>query len=586
MGIQFDGDQGNFYDTEVSTSLSALWSIGFLVSIRPATGGIAVFDYALSTGNLNDPGTINIYFDHRSEYRLWYADVDGNPDLSTDIIDPDTWYLICLQREADGNVRMYAGKRGDDIVETDVLTAATATNYPIPTLYLGARADLNTGRHLTGDLAEVWLADGTTLNVAQMTSISKGRSTPRVEIGDANVICYLPSLSAGRILTSEVNTALAFYRNGTVTSVDHPVDYDASNRPLFGVPKFNFQVPVYSVGTAPLFEATRLLMPFNETHLSTDFKDYASKLWAGDHDFENPGRTISFEGPAYHDNRESSHYSTSLFIDGLSSSVKINFNDTFISRLPLTFGSQDFIIELWTMVSAFTQPASTWVAWFETASPLVSQFSFAFRYTSAEIAFDYSTDDSGQSPIRTFSVPYALPINTWVHVAVSRRNDQLRMFVDGQPIGDAHTVGGSGFIFSGDPFGVIPPTSLTVGAAGNPTLANSYHHGWVQDLAIRIGNWAYGGVFGFPCFYRWAFTPWSPWTGKVTGVVTAETGSPAARAVRAYSKADSWLRADIVSQGLTGAFETPWVPRTPTALIVRRDTEECDLAYTTMPRVP
>lgn len=179
----------------------------------------------------------------------------------------------------------------------------------------------------------------------------------------------------------------------------------------------------------PYFASVSLLMHMNGADLSQTFTDSSSYA-----------RTLTANANAVISTAQSKFGGSSGYFDGSAEVTTPDANE-------LDFGTGDFTVEAWAYLisngsSAFFGTGGGYGGWFFGHSGGESPPG-GIGFGRAGISWDVIDQSSG-----------ALPLNQWMHVAVSRSGTDLRAFVDGALVASAtstasfDTVGGPLYIGS------------------------------------------------------------------------------------------------------------------------------------------
>lgn len=147
---------------------------------------------------------------------------------------------------------------------------------------------------------------------------------------------------------------------------------------------------------------------------------------------------------------------------------------TIPASVDFAYSLGDFTIELWA---------------YRTTSPGVVQFLFDQRTTSPDAAPVIYLDSSNYVVYNVNATPVItgsdFPLNTWTHIAVCRKNNQTRMFVNGTKVGVTYT----------DNVDYLQ-RPITVGARQTNQLNN--FTGFIDDLRVSKGIGRYDSNFTVP----------------------------------------------------------------------------------------
>ncbi|MCW8915053.1 MAG: LamG domain-containing protein [Magnetovibrio sp.] len=244
-------------------------------------------------------------------------------------------------------------------------------------------------------------------------------------------------------------------------------------------------------GGATWGNSVSLLLHCNGSDTSTTFTDDSLYTY-----------TCTAHGNAQIDTAQSKFGGASMLLDGAGDYVSISDNSV------LDFGGEDFTIETWVRfnsIGTYNMFANKW-----TSSG--NQRGWYFQYESAgQLRFGWTTDGlTGQSS--TFS--WNPTTDTWYHVAVSRKDDDLRCFVDGIQVGSTST------IIAGD---TIYNCTQDLWIGSEP-VGGQELDGWIDDFRIVKGGAVYTENFDVPTMAHEDPIIANHWT--VNGSITQVTSIP------------------------------------------------------------
>lgn len=210
------------------------------------------------------------------------------------------------------------------------------------------------------------------------------------------------------------------------------------------------------------------------------------------------GRTVTVSGNAQISTAQSKFGGSSLSVDGTGDSFNVTGP---------AIGTSDFTVEGFIRVAA---PGSSFAV-LDTRDSDLTDSGFAFYVRSTQ-KLTFGTGASFTATEGTTNVA----ADTWLHVALTRSGGTVRGFLDGNlefTVSDA------------DNF------SLTAWKIGNFwNVGSGFSAGYIDDLRVTVGVARYTASFTPPA------AQFPDGMGQVSGTVYDETGTPAARTVRAYRR--------------------------------------------------
>lgn len=220
----------------------------------------------------------------------------------------------------------------------------------------------------------------------------------------------------------------------------------------------------------PNFASVAVLCHFNGTDASTTFTD------------DGPtGHTLTAQDDAQIDTAQSQFGGASGLFDGTGDFVVGPDHADF------KFGSGDFTVECWARFVSIAA-AQTFCSKFETDSDLRG-WQFDWVQSTTVLRFRYTTDGTAGTFV-TISGTFSPSTDTWYHLAASKVNGNINLFVDGSRI--AQTAD-SGTIF--DAAGAEFRIGCTLGTAAVVTAPMNGH---LDDLRITKGVGRYEENFAPP----------------------------------------------------------------------------------------
>jgi hypothetical protein len=202
----------------------------------------------------------------------------------------------------------------------------------------------------------------------------------------------------------------------------------------------------------------KLLIHSDTTDASTTFTD-SSRL--GTH-------TITASGGAQHKTAQYKFGATSMYFDGTGDYLSIPDHADF------DFGIRDFTIETW----CFTSTTSVGLCVLNQGTSVGNSRSWWLRFkydTANKMCFAWSTDGTWQ--VKQLSDPDDFPTNQWVHVAVVRDNNTLRLYINGVQKASASE---SGSLYNAS-------QNLYIGHDGG---SGGYWNGYLDEIRIsHLARW-------------------------------------------------------------------------------------------------
>jgi Concanavalin A-like lectin/glucanases superfamily len=265
------------------------------------------------------------------------------------------------------------------------------------------------------------------------------------------------------------------------------------------------------VACDPLWNKTSLVCQFEGSNNATTFT-------------EEKGRTLTANGDA--------KLSTAQYppITGRTSSLYLDGTDDYVSFSAIGLGFVgDFTIEAWIYVTALT----TYFMVTETrASASFTNYVFGLNNVSSVYRLDFVS--VGGAGVRLTGTSTSVSLNTWTHVAVTRKDGVLRAFVAGTVDSTTKTYATP-----------MLPASTTgrIGSGVDPTYATGYIG------LVRITQ---------ACLYTESFTPDTSalLTNQcaISGVVRDSAGDLAARVVRLFERDTGKFVCAKTSDATTGEY--------------------------------
>jgi len=151
------------------------------------------------------------------------------------------------------------------------------------------------------------------------------------------------------------------------------------------------------------------------------------------------------------------------------------------SRL-FDFNTGDFTVEAWLYTSSVTTTQSWCGTYYGNGA---GGWNCQLRYQSGTWYLAFGTN--GDAGAITNTLGSAMPVNTWVHIAITRDSTGIRMWADGTELGTA-TANSTVLSYYSD---------LYIGKLNHST-AHQYFNGYIQDLRISKGLARYTSNFTPP----------------------------------------------------------------------------------------
>lgn len=239
------------------------------------------------------------------------------------------------------------------------------------------------------------------------------------------------------------------------------------------------------------------------------------------------GHTVTLNGNVARSATQSKFGGYSAYFDGTGDYLSLGDSDDWF------FGASDWTIEAWV---------------FRTSTGVTSRI-LAQRASSDAanlLTFGIANDEtlriavvSGGTTITNLKTSGAIPANTWAHVAVTRANGHVKLFVNGVN-NDVVTTNAT----TDYPNLSFP---LIIGR-GYSNLDSETFYGYIDDLRITKGVARYTADFTVPTE---AFPNTPP---QLLGTVRDMNSNLVARTVRSYRRSDGMLAGTTVSSGVDGTF--------------------------------
>jgi hypothetical protein len=231
---------------------------------------------------------------------------------------------------------------------------------------------------------------------------------------------------------------------------------------------------------------------------------------------------------------QSKYYGSSALFSGSATLLSIQHDSLF------NIEQSDFCIESWVYLTSNDNPQ---VLIAKRKSSTASSQGWSFNVTPSVYTFQYNGGSS-------ITYNGTLPLNEWIHVAVSRQGSTVRLFLNGNVVETNSS-------FANGSLDTV--STVVVGRAGSD-LASGYIKGHVQDLNIIKGSALYTGAFTTP----------DRLIGNISGTITDDAGDPAVRTVYAVPRAAPLRTFGPVQSASDGTYSLH-VPITECSRIVLDD---------------
>jgi hypothetical protein len=236
--------------------------------------------------------------------------------------------------------------------------------------------------------------------------------------------------------------------------------------------KSNIKTPIFEMKTPTINSNIKLYIQSDRGNNDIIFTD--SSLY---------NHSITANGSVKHSLDKLLFGTSSIYFNGSTDYLSIaNSND-------FNLGSNDFTIEAWINLSSYVGWGSiVSKATLNGANP--SSYTLTHHGGSKKIYFWYSTTGSGWDS--TISGTTQLNLNTWYHIAVTRKNNRLRIFINGS-IDAEKTLVDNYIIFEGT-------NNLNIGCEGT----NNFINGYLDNIRITKNEALYTDNFNW-YFYNGTF---------------------------------------------------------------------------------
>jgi hypothetical protein len=155
---------------------------------------------------------------------------------------------------------------------------------------------------------------------------------------------------------------------------------------------------------------------------------------------------------------------------------------------PITLGAGSFTIEAWVFVDSESSGTRPIASAYDLA-PTPTPFAKWLFYVTGDGTLSFLAENAGQNQWTLLSGGAGVPTDEWVHVAVTRSNDSLRLFVDG--VENTHSVSNAGLN--------IPSADITaVGKLVENGAGADHFAGYIDELRILIDTAVYTANFTPP----------------------------------------------------------------------------------------
>jgi hypothetical protein len=190
--------------------------------------------------------------------------------------------------------------------------------------------------------------------------------------------------------------------------------------------------------------------------------------------------SLTASGNAVISTAESKFGGASLALDGDGDYVS--------TTAPIELGSGDFTIEAWVFVDSESSGTRPIASAYDLA-PTPTPFAKWLFYVAGDETLSFLAENAGQNQWTLQCVGAEVPTDQWVHVAVTRSNGSLRLFVDG--VEDTPSVTNADLN--------IPSADITaVGKLVENGAGAAHFAGYIDEFRIVKGKAIFTGNFTPP----------------------------------------------------------------------------------------
>lgn len=170
-------------------------------------------------------------------------------------------------------------------------------------------------------------------------------------------------------------------------------------------------------------------------------------------------------------------------LDLTSASAFVRFTDI----TAYEFLDNNFMIETWLRFTAIASSQGIMSQWAQTSGQANRVFAIGYR-PGLGLGFQYRNSLGVQQFIER---AFAAVVDTWYHIAVSRTDDVIRLFADGEQLGADFNMPAGDILNNSSQF-------LIFGAQGNNVGAELFMNGYQDESRITIGESVYTESFTPP----------------------------------------------------------------------------------------
>jgi hypothetical protein len=404
----------------------------------------------------------------------------------------NVWSHICVERVS-GTSRLFINgiQEGSDYADTN--------NYGANDTTIGARSAHNNGGGIIAYIDDFRMVLGTAVhggvdfipNTAPLTGVELGTDIGGLVKGfDFDLDYRLEKANASPVLTNmdgpNITAVIAYQDRGTdvpvagqlfgVSGLASPLDdtgwriKDVLGNGVYRASVGDEDTNYIDMFGDPESVSCDLLANFDGADAATAYTS-----------LDRSKRTATLAGTAQLDTAEKKFGLSSVLLDGNSDYVTFPDSDDW-------HFVDDFTVEFWVNYRTTPTGNNGMVSNYDSS---ISQQGWLIQYNATTNVIQvYAAQDGAGAVTAQFNSSWTPTINTWYHIALSRKDMTSRLFVDGVKIsGDETAIN----------FAIHNSTApLAIGVVyGGGGLVN-YHDGWFDDIRIIRGKGIYTANFTAP----------------------------------------------------------------------------------------
>jgi len=365
----------------------------------------------------------------------------GNSDAHsyTDSLSTGVWYHLAVVR-TNGVVKFFR-----DGVQ---LGGDWSNTYTVNPVQIDIGVDFNKNAYLNGSLDEVRISKGTARWTANF-------DIPSMAYDDKHLaVSYIASPAK----------FLSAFNISKYNQLKYPTGASVDDQTVL-LCRFDnsYACDTGQNGTMSVDGQTKLLLHMDGTNGSTTFLDS-----------ETTPKTVTANGQAYTDTRQSKFGGSSAFFDGTGDYLSLADSDDW------NFGSQDFTIDTWVRFNTISGVISFYSQYVDNSNRLL------FYYSTAASEIRMLNDNTG-SEIQ-IGQSWSPSTNTWYHIAFVKSGNNGSFFIDG-------TMLGSGLNFSL----AIKDLAAVVEIGRHAEAGGQYYFdGWIDEFRVSKGIARWTSTFTVP----------------------------------------------------------------------------------------